>query len=79
MQNEQVRKYLDIWLDDLDDKHREVILRRFGLRGHDIATLEQVGVDVGVTRERVRQIQVEALKKLRVLLEKEGYSMETLL
>lgn len=79
MQSEQVKKYLDAWLDDLSDKHREVILRRFGLRGHDIATLEQVGNDVGVTRERVRQIQVEALKKLRALLEKEGYSMETLL
>ena len=79
LQSEQVNKYLDAWLDDLSDKHREVILRRFGLRGYDIATLEQVGNDVGVTRERVRQIQVEALKKLRTLLEKEGYSMETLL
>lgn len=79
LQSEQVKKHLDAWLDDLSAKHREVILRRFGLRGHDIATLEQVGNDVGVTRERVRQIQVEALKKLRTLLEKEGYSMETLL
>jgi RNA polymerase nonessential primary-like sigma factor len=66
-------------LDSLPDKQREVILRRFGLRGYDVATLEQVGDDVGVTRERVRQIQVEALKKLRKLLEREGYSMETLL
>ena len=79
LQNDQVSKHLDVWLDSLPDKQREVILRRFGLRGHDIATLEQVGDDVGVTRERVRQIQVEALKKLRKLLEREGYSMETLL
>ena len=79
LQNDQVSKHLDGWLDSLPDKQREVILRRFGLRGHDVATLEQVGNDVGVTRERVRQIQVEALKKLRKLLEREGYSMETLL
>jgi RNA polymerase nonessential primary-like sigma factor len=79
LQNDQVSKHLDIWLDSLPDKQRDVILRRFGLRGYDIATLEQVGNDVGVTRERVRQIQVEALKKLRKLLEREGYSMDTLL
>jgi RNA polymerase nonessential primary-like sigma factor len=79
LQSEQVVKHLDGWLDSLPDKQREVILRRFGMRGYDVATLEQVGNDVGVTRERVRQIQVEALKKLRKLLEREGYSMDTLL
>jgi RNA polymerase nonessential primary-like sigma factor len=79
LQNDQVMKHLDSWLDSLPDKQREVILRRFGLRGYDVATLEQVGDEVGVTRERVRQIQVEALKKLRLLLEREGYSMDSLL
>ena len=79
LQSDQVAKHLDFWLDSLSDKQREVILRRFGLRGHDVATLEQVGDEVGVTRERVRQIQVEALKKLRKSLERDGYSMDTLL
>lgn len=79
LHSEQVSKHLDAWLDSLPDKQREVILRRFGLRGYDVSTLEQVGDDVGVTRERVRQIQVEALKKLRNLVEKQGYSMDTLL
>jgi RNA polymerase nonessential primary-like sigma factor len=79
LQSDQVKKHLDNWLDGLPDKQREVILRRFGLRGYDVATLEQVGEEVGVTRERVRQIQVEALKKLRKSLEMEGYSMDTLL
>jgi len=79
LQSDQVQRHLDGWLDSLPDKQREVILRRFGLRGHEVATLEQVGQDVGVTRERVRQIQVEALRKLRRLLEKEGYSADTLL
>ena len=79
LQNDQVSKHLDVWLDSLPDKQREVILRRFGLRGHNVSTLEQVGDDVGVTRERVRQIQVEALKKLRKSMERDGYSMDTLL
>ncbi len=79
LQNNQVSKHLDNWLDSLPDKQREVILRRFGLRGYDVSTLEQVGDEVGVTRERVRQIQVEALKKLRKAMERDGYTMDTLL
>jgi RNA polymerase nonessential primary-like sigma factor len=53
-------------------------VQRFGLNGDDIATLEEVGDRIGVTRERVRQIQVEALKRLRKILEKEGISVEQL-
>lgn len=56
-------------LDQLPENHREVIARRFGLRGFEKATLEDVGKAIDLTRERVRQIQVEALKTLRVLLE----------
>ena len=41
------------------------------------ATLEEVGNDLGVTRERVRQIQIEALKRLREILEREGFSVDT--
>lgn len=78
LQRDVVDKYVDQWLDDLTDKQREVIERRFGLRGHDIQTLEEVGTQVGVTRERVRQIQVESLQKLRLLLEKDGYTYDVL-
>lgn len=67
-----VREHVDHWLDELSDKQREVVVRRFGLRGHESATLEEVGAEIGLTRERVRQIQVEALKKLRRSLEKQG-------
>jgi RNA polymerase nonessential primary-like sigma factor len=56
----------------------EVVVRRFGLRGHEAATLEQVGEEIGLTRERVRQIQVEALKKLRRLLDKRGLSLDAI-
>ncbi len=67
------------WLDDLDDKQKEVIVRRFGLLGHEAATLERVGNELGVTRERVRQIQMEALRRLRRILAGQGFSEDTLL
>ena len=79
LQSEKVMDFIEQWLDMLPEKQREVVERRFGLRGREVSTLEQVGMDVGVTRERVRQIQVEALAKLRVLLENRGYSLDTLL
>lgn len=69
---------LDHWLDELTEKQREVLSRRFGLRGHESSTLEEVGREIGLTRERVRQIQVEALRRLRDILEKQGLSAESL-
>lgn len=73
-----VREHCDEWLAELEPKQREVVVRRFGLHDCDPATLEEVGAELGVTRERVRQIQIEALKKLRRILESRGYSVETL-
>ncbi|MDH3691571.1 MAG: RNA polymerase sigma factor RpoS [Gammaproteobacteria bacterium] len=78
LQNQNLVSYIDNWLGLLSEKQREVVERRFGLNGRDVSTLEQVGLDVGVTRERVRQIQVEALQRLRTLLESNGYSPEAL-
>ena len=56
--------HIDSWLDMLSDNQRTVISMRFGLRGHDASTLESIGQQIGLTRERVRQIQIEAIKKL---------------
>ena len=78
LQDNDVKANLDNWLEQLSDKQREVVERRFGLHGYDVSTLEEVGNTIGVTRERVRQIQLEALKKLRDILEKEGFSVEAL-
>lgn len=78
LQSDDVKAHLDQWLDQLNDKQREVVERRFGLRGHEVATLEEVGNEIGVTRERVRQIQIEALRRLREVLEREGYSGDAL-
>lgn len=78
MQSGDLNASLDHWLDDLSEKQREVLARRFGLRGHEVCTLEQVGHAIGLTRERVRQIQVEALKRLREILEQQGLNSEAL-
>lgn len=78
LHDEDLHQQIEAWLNELNDKQREVVERRFGLNGREIATLEQVGADIGVTRERVRQIQVEALRRLRTMLEKKGYSTDSL-
>lgn len=78
MQSEDMQTQIHAWLEELTDKQRKVVERRFGLNGNEVATLEEVGADIGVTRERVRQIQVEALKRLRIILEKNGYSIDTI-
>ena len=79
LQSDAVNGHLDEWLNQLNDKQRSVIERRFGLHGFDNATLEQVAGELGVTRERVRQIQMDALKRLRHILENDGYTSESVL
>jgi len=74
LQDSNLRGSVNRWLDDLSEKQRDVIVRRFGLRGHETATLEQVGSEIGLTRERVRQIQVEALRRLKEIMRTEGLS-----
>jgi RNA polymerase nonessential primary-like sigma factor len=78
LQDEDIRGNIDLWLSKLSDKQREVVERRFGLHGYDVSTLEEVGAEIGVTRERVRQIQIEALRRLREILESQGYSGDAL-
>jgi RNA polymerase nonessential primary-like sigma factor len=78
LQDSNLKGSIDGWLDQLSGKQQEVLSRRFGLRGYRMSTLEEVGKEIGLTRERVRQIQVEALKRLRDILEKQGLNGETL-
>lgn len=78
LQNESISVGFNEWLDQLSDKQREVVSRRYGLRGYDHSTLEEVAAVMGVTRERVRQIQMEALRRLREILETEGYTAEAI-
>jgi RNA polymerase nonessential primary-like sigma factor len=79
LEDEDIRNLVAAWLEELDQKQREVLVRRFGLHGFERCTLEQVGAEIGVTRERVRQIQMEALKRLRRLLRARGLSEDVLL
>ncbi len=58
-------KELTIALDGLNDRMRHVLELRFGLSGHKPRTLEEVGVELGVTRERVRQLESRALRELQ--------------
>ena len=73
-----MQRHIDTWLNQLNEKQRSVVVRRFGLYGYESATLEEVGNEIGVTRERVRQIQIEALRRLRQILEREGFSVDAL-
>ena len=76
--DENMRAYMETLLDQLTENQQEIIARRFGLRGYEKTTLEEVGTKINLTRERVRQIQVEALKALRIMLEKIGITHEDL-
>ncbi|MEH6463102.1 MAG: RNA polymerase sigma factor RpoS [Shewanella psychromarinicola] len=78
VQNEDLSNSIVEWLNELNTKQREVLARRFGLLGYEPSTLENVGAEIGLTRERVRQIQVEALKRLKDLLGAQGLSVEAL-
>jgi RNA polymerase nonessential primary-like sigma factor len=77
LQDKDLKKTIDKWLSQLPEKQREVISMRFGLRGHEPRTLEDVGKEICLTRERVRQIQVEALRRLRNVLETHGLGSDT--
>jgi len=77
--DQAIHDSVESWLQQLDPKQQEVIVRRFGLHGHDNSTLAQVGDELGLTRERVRQVQMEALRRLRRILENQGFSGDVLL
>ncbi|EGA72010.1 RNA polymerase sigma factor RpoS [Vibrio sinaloensis DSM 21326] len=77
-QDDDIKNSLIHWLDELNPKQKEVLARRFGLLGYEPSTLEEVGREINLTRERVRQIQVEGLRRLREILIKQGLSMENL-
>jgi RNA polymerase nonessential primary-like sigma factor len=67
------------WVAQLTDRQRLVVERRYGLAGQDPTTLEDIASDLGLTRERVRQIQMEALSKLRKHIARDGLTPDALL
>ena len=79
LHNTEIEGWIKQWLDELSERQRGVIERRYGLNGQDVATLDQLARQLNVTRERVRQIQSEALEKLRARLRRRGLSRDALL
>jgi RNA polymerase nonessential primary-like sigma factor len=67
------------WMADLTERQRRVIERRYGLNDQEISTLDELAGEMGVTRERVRQIQREALGKLRNRIERRGLEKDDFL
>lgn len=79
LNRDKLKKNLEKWLLGLTPKQRAVVEHRFGLNGQEPLTLDQTGQAIGLTRERVRQLQTEALKLLRYEIEKQGNDLDSLL
>ncbi len=79
LEQSEVEQRIGEWVARLSDKQRRVIECRYGLNGNEVATLEVLATDLGVTRERVRQIQLEALGQLRRHLLHAGIDRDALL
>jgi len=78
-QSHEVERLLQSWIDDLSPREREILEGRFGLHDRETQTLDVLSVRLGLTRERVRQIQNDALHKLRRFLASHGISRDALL
>ena len=79
LQTSEIGDLLEDWLRQLTERQRVVIERRYGLNGQDIATLDLIASDLGLTRERVRQIQMEGLDRLRKIIKRGNISRDSLL
>ncbi len=75
LEQADLKAKLERWIHRLNERESEIVARRFGLYGYESSTLDEVGAEVGLTRERVRQIQIEALSRLRRFMEREGLSL----
>ena len=79
LQSSEIDHLVDDWLAELSERQRLVIERRYGLNGSDIATLDLIANELGLTRERVRQIQMEGLDRLRKIIKRGNISRDSLL
>ncbi|HSV58462.1 MAG TPA: sigma-70 family RNA polymerase sigma factor [Variovorax sp.] len=77
-QTHEVERLLHQWVEALSEREREVVAGRYGLHDREPETLEVLSVRLGLTRERVRQIQNEALAKMRRQLARSGVGRDAL-
>lgn len=79
LQSSEIGNLLERWVGQLPEKQRQVIERRYGLGGAEVCTLEEISADLNLTRERVRQIQIEALDQIRRIIRRGGVTRDNLL
>ena len=71
LQHHEMHVYLKDWLDQLDPNLRLVILHRYGILGHEQMTLDRLGEKIGLTRERVRQMQIQAVALMSKMFDRD--------
>lgn len=79
LQSSELSHLIEDWLGQLTERQQQVMERRYGLRGMEVATLDAIATDLGLTRERVRQIQMEGLERLRRIIKRGGIGKDSLL
>ncbi|HEX8988584.1 MAG TPA: sigma-70 family RNA polymerase sigma factor [Rhodocyclaceae bacterium] len=79
MARTELERFVAAWMAELPDKQRFVVEQRYGLHGNTARTLEELAEELGVTRERVRQIQLEALARLQRLMDRQGVTKDAAL
>ena len=79
LQVHEVGQRVREWLGQLTERQRQVVERRYGLNGHEISTLDHIAADLVLTRERVRQIQMESLERLRQILKRGGITRDNII
>lgn len=75
----ELEERISAWVASLPERQRRVVEARYGLNGQPVQTLEALATELGITRERVRQLQIEALARLRRQLEQAGLGLGSLL
>ncbi|HMW65164.1 RNA polymerase sigma factor RpoS [Accumulibacter sp.] len=78
LQSSELGELLRGWLRQLPEKQQQVLERRYGLGGRETSTLEEIAADLNLTRERVRQVQIEALDQLRRIIRRGGVTRDSL-
>jgi RNA polymerase nonessential primary-like sigma factor len=77
--HDEIARHIEAWVQELPERLRYIVERRYGLNEREVATLETLARELGVTRERVRQLQMEALARLRQRIARDGVGMLALL
>ena len=79
LEQAEIEAHIARWVAELPERQRRVVEGRYGLNGGEIATLEVLAEELGITRERVRQLQMEALVRLRARIARQDIGVSALL